>query len=52
MKAACRRTPNMVRDGIPFVVGPLVIAVISAVLAFWLVWFWIGTHAEYDKLLR
>lgn len=32
----------MVRDGIPFVVVPLVVALICAVLAFWLVWFWIG----------
>lgn len=33
----------MVRDGIPFVVVPLIIALICAVLGFWLVWFWIGT---------
>jgi phosphatidylserine decarboxylase len=31
----------MVRDGIPFVVVPLVLAAISALLAFWLAWFWI-----------
>jgi phosphatidylserine decarboxylase len=36
------RTQKMVRDGIPFVVVPLVIALICAILAFWLVWFWIG----------
>lgn len=32
----------MVRDGIPFVVVPLVIALVCAVLGFWLIWFWIG----------
>src|ERR1044071_1345634 len=33
----------MVRDGIPFVALPLVIAVVCALLAFWLAWFWIGS---------
>jgi phosphatidylserine decarboxylase len=33
----------MVRDGIPFVVIPLVIALVCAALGFWLVWFWIGS---------
>ncbi len=32
----------MVRDGVPFVVIPLVIALICAALGFWLIWFWIG----------
>ena len=32
----------MVREGIPFVVVPLLIAAISAILGFWLVWFWVG----------
>jgi phosphatidylserine decarboxylase len=32
----------MVRDGIPFVVVPLAVALICAVLGFWVVWFWIG----------
>ncbi len=32
----------MVRDGVPFVVVPLTVALICAVLAFWLVWFWVG----------
>src|SRR5215831_7416175 len=32
----------MVRDGIPFVVVPLVLAAICVVAAFWLNWFWIG----------
>src|ERR1043166_4726918 len=32
----------MVREGIPFVVVPLVMAAISAILGFWLVWFWVG----------
>jgi len=33
----------MVRDGIPFVVIPLIIALICAALGFWLVWFWLGS---------
>jgi phosphatidylserine decarboxylase len=33
----------MVRDGIPFVTVPLAIALISAILGFWLVWLWIGS---------
>src|SRR5215471_17986329 len=32
----------MVRDGIPFVVVPLILAVGCLLLAFWLSWFWIG----------
>jgi phosphatidylserine decarboxylase len=32
----------MVREGIPFVVVPLVVALVCAALGFWLVWFWIG----------
>jgi len=32
----------MVRDGIPFVVVPLVIAAFCAVMTVWLAWFWIG----------
>ena len=32
----------MVRDGIPWVTVPLVIALLCAVLGFWLIWFWIG----------
>jgi phosphatidylserine decarboxylase len=32
----------MVRDGVPFVVVPLVIAVFCVVVTFWLAWFWIG----------
>jgi phosphatidylserine decarboxylase len=30
----------MVRDGIPFVVVPLILAVIAAVAGVWLIWFW------------
>jgi phosphatidylserine decarboxylase len=33
----------MVRDGIPFVIVPLVLAAICALLGFWMGWFWIGT---------
>jgi phosphatidylserine decarboxylase len=36
----CPFTPNMVRDGIPFVVVPLILAVIAAGLGVWLIWFW------------
>jgi phosphatidylserine decarboxylase len=32
----------MVREGIPFVVVPLVIALVCAMLGFWLVWFWVA----------
>src|ERR1051326_7177106 len=32
----------MVRDGIPFAVVPLLIALACAALGFWLVWFWIA----------
>jgi phosphatidylserine decarboxylase len=32
----------MVRDGIPFVVVPLIMAVIAAVLGVWLFWFWLA----------
>lgn len=33
-------TRNMVRDGIPFVVGPLILALLAAVAGVWQVWFW------------
>src|ERR1041385_8806225 len=33
----------MVRDGIPFVVVPLVLALLCLGLAFWVTWFGIGT---------
>ena len=32
----------MIRDGIPFVVVPLVLAVVCLLLGFWFVWFWLG----------
>ncbi|HYX27795.1 MAG TPA: phosphatidylserine decarboxylase [Pyrinomonadaceae bacterium] len=32
----------MVRDGIPFVIAPLVLALICVLLAFWFLWFSIG----------
>src|SRR5947209_5931091 len=35
-------TPNMVRDGIPFVVVPLVLALICVVFGLWIIWFWVA----------
>jgi len=32
----------MVRDGIPFVVVPLVLAAVCLLLGFWFIWFWLG----------